>query len=73
MTRQQLLDAQVQLDQAYQQRDIAQMLKGVVTNMHCLVKFSREAGLTPFYRACSLHLCLFSQESKHVSRPTARL
>ena len=48
-TRNQLLDAQLKLDQAHQQRDISKMLKGVVTNMnmHCLLKFSREAGLTP--------------------------
>ena len=48
MTRQQFLDAQLQLEQAHQQRDITQMLKRVVTSMHCLAKFSREAGLTPF-------------------------
>ena len=45
MTRNQLLDAQLKLDQAHQQCDISKMLKGVVTNMHCLAKFSREAGL----------------------------
>ena len=48
MTRNQLLDAEVKLDQAHQHRDISKMLKGVVTNMHCLTKFSREAGLTPY-------------------------
>ena len=47
MTRNQLLDAQLKLDQAHQQRDISKMLKGIVTNMHCLARFSREAGLTP--------------------------
>ena len=40
MTRNQLLDAQLKLDQAHQQRDISKMLKLVVTNMHCLAKFS---------------------------------
>ena len=47
MTMNQLLDAQLKLDQAHQQRHISKMLTGVVTNMHCLTKFSREAGLTP--------------------------
>ena len=48
MTMNQLLDSQLKLEQAHQQRDISKMLKGVVTNMHCLTKFFREAGLTPY-------------------------
>ena len=46
MTMEQLLDAQLKLEQAHQQRHISKMLKGVATSMHCLAKFSREAGLT---------------------------
>ena len=38
MTKKQLLHAQLKLDQAHQQRDISKMLKGIVTNMHCLAK-----------------------------------
>ena len=44
VTRNQLLNAQLPLDQAHQQRDITQTLKGVVTNMLCLARFSQEAG-----------------------------
>ena len=28
--------------------DVARMLRGVVSNMHLLAKFSREAGFTPY-------------------------
>ena len=48
MTIEQMLNSQLKLDQAHQQRDISKMLKGVVTNMHCLAKFSTEAGLTSY-------------------------
>ena len=48
MSLSQLADAHMQLDQAHQHQDISRILKGVVTNMHCLAKFSREAGLVPY-------------------------
>ena len=48
LTMSQLADAQLQLDQAHQHQDISRILTGVVTNMHCLAKFSREAGLVPY-------------------------
>ena len=47
----QLLDSQLKLDEGHQQRGMSKMLKDVVTNMHCLIKFSREAGLTPYLGA----------------------
>ena len=47
-TRTQLLDAQTQLEAACRDQHLTRMLKGVVTNVHCLMKFSREAGLTPY-------------------------
>ena len=46
-TRLQLMDAQTQLEAAREDKHLTKMLKGVVANMHCLMKFSREAGLTP--------------------------
>ena len=48
MTRSQLLDAQTQPEAACKNKHLTRMLKGVVTNMHCLTKFSREAWLNPY-------------------------
>ena len=46
LTRSQLLDTHTQLGAARKDRNLSKMLEGVVTSMHCLTKFSREAGLT---------------------------
>ena len=40
----QLLDSSTQLEATYRDRDLSRMLKGVVTDTHCLTKFSREGG-----------------------------
>ena len=45
MTMSQLLDSHTQLEVARRDRDLSRMLKGVVTNVHCLAKFSREVPL----------------------------
>ena len=75
MTMNQLLDSQLMLDEAHQQRDISKMLKGVVANMHCLIKFSREAGLTPYLgHAHYLYACyLKSQVSSRIPPSESKL
>ena len=34
--------------ESHKARDVSGMLKGVVSNMHLLAKFSREAGFLPY-------------------------
>ena len=46
MTRNQLACEQVALGEAQADRDVSRMLRGVVSNMHLLAKFSRQAGFT---------------------------
>ena len=48
LTLSQLSDAQLALHGAHLDQDVSQMLKGVVTNLHLLAKFSREAGFAPY-------------------------
>ena len=48
MTWHQLEDAQNAIVEAHKARDVSGMLKGVVSNMHLLAKFSREAGFLPY-------------------------
>ena len=48
MTWHQLEDAQKAIVTAHGARDVSGMLKGVVSNMHLLAKFSREAGFLPY-------------------------
>ena len=48
MTWHQLEDAHQAIVTAHQGRDVSAMLKGVVSNMHLLAKFSREAGFLPY-------------------------
>ena len=68
LTMSQLLDSHTQLEAACRDRDLSRISKGVVTNVHCLAKFSREAGLTPYMghahylRAC----CLLPQEPDNI-------
>ena len=56
MTWHQLEDAQDAIVEAHKARDVSGMLKGVVSNMHVLAKFSREAGFLPYIWTCTLHL-----------------
>ena len=56
MTKAQLLDAQTQIETSCKDKHLTRMLKGVVTNMHCLMTLSREAGFIPLFGSCSLHL-----------------
>ena len=63
MTMNQLLDSQVNLEEAHQHGDLSRMLKGVVANTHCLMKFAREAGLTPYMgRAHYLCVCYLKSQ-----------
>ena len=48
MTMNQLATEQAVLAQAHVDRDVSRMLRGVVSNMHLLAKFSREAGFVPY-------------------------
>ena len=48
MTWHQLEDGQNAIVAAHTARDVSGMLKGVVSNMHLLAKFSREAGFLPY-------------------------
>ena len=57
LTISQLDDAQLQLKQAYIEQDILRMLKGVVSNMHCLVERSRTC---PVSWSCALSVCLLA-------------
>ena len=47
MTWHQLEDAQNAIVESHKAKDASGMLKGVVSNMHLLAKFSREAGFLP--------------------------
>ena len=67
LTMSQLLDSQLKFDEAHRDGGVSKMIKGVLTKMHCLVKFSREAGLTPYMgHAHYLHACYL--KSKITSR-----
>ena len=48
MTMNKLATEQSALEQAHVDRDASRMLRGVVSNMHLLTKFSREAGFVPY-------------------------
>ena len=71
MTMNQLLDAQLKLEQAHQQRDISKRFKGTVANMHCLTKFSEEAVLTPYMgHAYYLYACYLKSQVSSRSSPS---
>ena len=48
MTWNQLQHEQNALVEAHKARDVSRMLRGVVSNLHLLAKFSREAGFLPY-------------------------
>ena len=48
MTWHQLEDAHKAIVDSHTARDVSGMLKGAVSNMHLLAKFSREAGFLPY-------------------------
>ena len=48
MTWNQLEDVHKAFVTAHRERDVSGMLKGVVSNMHPLAKFAREAGFLPY-------------------------
>ena len=69
-TMNQLLDSQVKLEEAHQNRDLTRMLKGVITNMHCLTKFARETGLTLYIgHAHYLFACYRTSQASSRSPP----
>ena len=52
-------------------RDQSKMLKGVVGNMHCLAKFSREAGPTPYIgHAQYIYACYLKSQISSGSPPS---
>ena len=70
VTEAQLLDAQTQLEAACNDKHLTKMLKGVVTNMHYLMSFSREAGLTPLLGPARYIYAYAPQESGHFPQST---
>ena len=56
MTWNQLEDVHKAIVTAHPHRDLSGMLKGVVSNMHLLAKFAREAGFLPYIGHAQLHL-----------------
>ena len=69
MTANQLDAAQLALERAHLDQDVSRMLKGVVTNMHLLAKFSREAGFVPYLgHAHYLYACYLKSQINS-SRP----
>ena len=48
MTWHQLEDVHKAIVTAHREQDVSEMLKGVVSNMHLLAKFAREAGFLPY-------------------------
>ena len=71
LTMSQLLDSHTQLEAARRGRDLSKMLKGVVTNMRCLVKFVREAGLTPYIgHAHYIYVCFLKSRISSRSPPS---
>ena len=56
MTWHQLEEAYEAIVESHTACDVSGMLQGVVSNMHLLAKFSREAGLSPLHWTCALHL-----------------
>ena len=72
MTWHQLEDAQKAIVTAHEARDVSGMLKGVVTNMHLLAKFSREAGFLPYIgHAHYIYECYLKSQINS-SRPPSR-
>ena len=69
MTWHQLEDAQNAIVAAHRAGDVSGMLKGVVSNMHILAKFSREAGSLPYIgHAHYIYECYLKSQIKS-SRP----
>ena len=69
MTWHQLEDACKAIVDSRTARDASGMLKGVVSNMHLLAKFSREAGFLPFIgHAHYIYEC-YSKSQITSSRP----
>ena len=59
--------SRAKLEEAHRNRDLSKVLKGVVANMHCLTKLSREAGLTP--KSCALPLCCYLKSQNSSRSP----
>ena len=69
LTMSQLDNAQLALERAHVDQDISGMLKGIVSNMHLLAKFSREAGFAPYLdHAHYLYACYLKSQINS-SRP----
>ena len=69
LTVSQLSDAQLALTGAHVDQDVSQRLKGVVTNMHLLAKFSREAGFVPHLGYAHYIYACYLKSQINSSRP----
>ena len=71
MTWNLLEDAQNAIIQGRKDRDVSAMLKGVVSNMHVLCRFSREAGFLPYIgHAHYIYECYLKSRISSGSPPT---
>ena len=69
MTWHQLEDVHKAIVAAHREQDVSGMLKGVVSNMHLLAKFAREAGFLPYIgHAHYIYECYLKSQIKS-SRP----
>ena len=69
LTMSQLDAAQLNLEQTHIDQDISRMLKGVVSNMHCLAKFSREAEFVPYLGLAHYLYACYLKSQINSSRP----
>ena len=71
MTWHQLEDAQKAIAQGHSDRNVSEMIKGVVANMHILSKFSREAGFLPYIgHAHYIYECYLKSQINSSRRPS---
>ena len=57
------------VEKAHAARDVSSMLRGVVSNMHLLAKFSREAGFTPYLGHAHYIYACYLKSQINSSRP----
>ena len=69
MTRNPLACAQIALEEAHAAHDVSRMLRGVVSNMHLLAIFSREARFTPYLGHAHYVYACYLKSQINSSRP----
>ena len=73
MTCHQLEDVHKAIVSAHERRDVSGMSKGVVSNMHLLAKFSREAGFLPYIgHAHYIYECYLKSQINSSRPPSGR-